>query len=153
MGSGFFDYLFDSEYQQRRDIGKTQDELFYVQLANQGLAEQVTALREALQARTHELVEVHATLVAMADLLMERGALDRAELEKRTREAFADLTRPRSAPADPRPPGGGPYREMAAPESSTMVSCVACNTTLPLTSSNLDEDGHLCDPCFAKRSR
>src|SRR5262245_24980276 len=123
MGNSFWRYLFDSDWQQRRDIENLRE-----QLAD-SYAAQATAASAASYAGGHtigelrqQIHELSVTVMILVDILAETGGLDRDKLRARV-EGVLENSRPerpsmpdpwRPAPDEPPVGTGDPYRQTPA---------------------------------------
>ena len=158
MGASFWRYLFDSNWQQRRDIEELRDQLDIAQAQAAGGAGFHSDLSNAsLRRQIHEL---SATVMVLVDMLAEAGALDRDKLRARVegvlenaREetpAMPDPWRPADVDSTPARRSGDPYRDSLSAE--TKVQCASCGSTVPERLTVITATGVICDVCAAKRA-
>src|SRR6185503_12272921 len=141
MGTSFWRYLFDSDWQQRRDIEDLRDQLADSYAAGASSANFAGGVSVgALQRQIHEL---SATVMILVDMLAEANALDREKLRARV-EGVLENQRERNQPppmpepwrpssvglaSPPTEVKGDPYRD--AQGAQPMVECATCGSTVP----------------------
>jgi hypothetical protein len=162
MGQSFWRYLFDSDWQQRRDIEDLRDQLDMANAAQSSSASFAGGVSiGTLRRQVHEL---SATVMILVDMLAEAGALDREKLRARVEgvlenqredvQPMPDPWRPSDAsvPA-PTPITGDPYRASRSQvPAQTMVTCSVCGSNVPERLTVITATGIVCDVCAARRA-
>jgi formylmethanofuran dehydrogenase subunit E len=130
MATGFLDYLFDSEYRQRRDINDTAvaaaDARFYGDLA----LENVEQLRKQVLAQRDQLRDLSITVSVLVKMLGDVGPIDDKVLRYRVEAEIEALTE-------------------AAKPTIRLETCSRCHTKVTASQTSMTEDGPVCDRCMA----
>ncbi len=163
-----WDYLFDNEYKQRRDI-----QMLKAQVADAGSTQSAAWQQQRdLAAMSQRLARLELTVEALVRLLQVRTGLSRDELGLMIQRVdLADgvqdgqIGPDRIGDAPPCANCGRPLnpkretclycdapvaeaiKEHVAPPPR-LVRCVRCNAEIPEQSSYFSEDGIVCQKCF-----
>ena len=116
----FLDYMFDTEYRQRRDINADRDRLTDLQSNMYGVGEDVHQLRLTVQ-------QLSATVRVLVRVLADAKLLDATQLKTLVAE---EVRHPKDAQAE------GPA-----------VHCVRCMKTGPASEMVRVGADYLCRPC------
>jgi hypothetical protein len=132
---GFWDTFFDSDTRRREDIDQALD-------ATDRLEFKIDTTFNALNTK---MMRLAMTVDVLLDILEEHDLLDPHELDRRVRER---LDPPQPAPAAGT---GGPYREgpSAEPPPVRNVMCTRCQSTVPISATQITASGVVCDRCMA----
>jgi hypothetical protein len=108
----------------------------------QRVEDDVSAVQATVGKQAAELQELRVVVMALRQILVEKGASTGAELD----DAIEELSRP---PPPPPALGNDPYRTAAAtPAPEPTVTCIVCNLAVPTSSTVITAKGTVCDSCF-----
>lgn len=132
-----FRYMFDNDWQQRRDIEELRDQQYRMALDRVGESSG-SASQKWVDEIASEVKELAATVHVLMQMLAEKGGLDVAEVERRVDQELTPKPKAKQAQAD-RP---------AKPQAPvTDETCTKCSITDRSTEMVRVGSGWFCRPC------
>jgi hypothetical protein len=101
-----------------------------------GLAESIGKLFQLDQAQSRDLQRIESRIQVLADLLIEAGVIDAAQLQERMKASKAQAESTRQA------------AEVKVVDGSASTICAACKMTVPVEGTFFSEMGEVCERCY-----
>ncbi len=133
-----FKYMFDNDWQQRRDIEELRDQQYRLAIDRVG-SSSGGASEKWVSEIASEVKELAATVHVLMQMLAEKGGLDVAEVERRVDEELKPPAKVQKAQRPAQPPG--PVR------AATDETCSKCNVQARSTEMVRVGSGWFCRPC------
>ena len=144
MGAGFWDYFFDSDYRQRRDIEELRDQL--------SVASNTSGVVTATATLSRQVQDLSILVQVLVRMLEEAGNVDgkvlryrvEAELEnmRAAREAFGPMSM-----SDALRGGSSGNEPVETPPPTTPTLCAKCGQMVPANRTTITAMGTYCDRC------
>lgn len=133
---GFLESIFsDLSIRERQLFDDAAEGISTLQTASVGTAEQVNKLFRLDVQQGEEIERLRLTVQVLVDVLVDTLGLDSKVLEYRLEAALEEAA----------------ARRTEAEAGGRTITCAFCETSVPVTRTNITEAGTLCDGCFARR--
>lgn len=144
MAAGFWDYFFDNDYSQRRDIEELRDQL--------SVASNTSGVVTATATLSRQVQDLSVLVQVLVRILEESGHLDGKVLRYRVEAELENMRSARAAfgpvsMGDALRASGASTEPVEAPPPTTPTICAKCGQTVPANRTTITASGTYCDRC------